>query len=383
MEQGKFSTYITDSKHIFVGRERRTRHAKPVAGVSKYGGQTGKCNLQGLELPGNIRQDLEAFGNHGIARGTWSSYTTAKKMLEQCCRENSITFDWPVSEKTILVFVHWLLKVRKVGGSTVESYLAGIRCAHIAKGLPAPQVRTDLVNLIIRGKKNLQAAERRAANTQSRQPVTQDILALLKARLRVWDAPAVDRRLVWAVATVCFHGAFRLGELLCKSERVFDPQYVLLDKDMDIDMQYRVNKSKGVLRLRLKSPKEDKMNRSLIVDVFGSGSNLCPVKALKSWLDAGVEREAEGPLFCLSSGAPLTPKKFIQIVRSQLKGYLEDENTIAGHSFRIGLASMLASLGYSETDIKAMGRWSSRAWLEYVKHPRTLRIAVARNVGLD
>jgi hypothetical protein len=105
MEQGKFSTYITDSKHIFVGRERRTRHAKPVAGVSKYGGQTGKCNLQGLELPGNIRQDLEAFGNHGIARGTWSSYTTAKKMLEQCCRENSITFDWPVSEKTVRTLV--------------------------------------------------------------------------------------------------------------------------------------------------------------------------------------------------------------------------------------------------------------------------------------
>lgn len=339
--------------------------------------------MQGIDLPVNIRQDLEVFGNHGIARGTWSSYNTAMKMLKQCCVENSINLDWPVAEKTILLFVHWLLKIRKVGGSTVESYLAGIRCAHIAKGLPTPQIRTDLINLIIRGKKNLQAAERRATNTQMRRPVTQDILALLKARLRVWNAPTTDRKLVWAVATVCFHGAFRLGELLCKSERVFDPQYVLLDRDMDIDTHYQVEQSKGVLRLRLKSPKEDKMNRSLIVDVFGTGSNLCPVKALKSWLDTGVERDADRPLFCLSSGQPLTPRKFIQVVRSQLKGYLDDENTIAGHSFRIGLASMLASLGYSETDIKAMGRWSSRAWLEYVKHPRTLRIAVARNVGLD
>jgi len=349
--------------------------------VSKYGGIAGNCNLQNLDLPDIIRKDLENIGNHGIARKMWSSYSTAKKMLRQCCEDNNIPYEFPVAEKTILVFVHWLLKVRKVSGSTVESYLAGIRCAHISQGLAAPQIRTDLINLIIRGKKNIQAAERRAAKVQTREPVTQDILALLKARLQVWAAPKADRRLIWAVATVCFHGAFRLGELLCKSERVFDPQYVLLSKDMDIDPQYTQNQSKGVLRLRLKSPKEDKQNRSLIVDVFGTGNNLCPVKATKAWLEASAENEAEKPLFSLSTGAPLTPKKFILIVRGQLKGYLDDEKAIAGHSFRIGLASMLAALGYSEADIKAMGRWSSRAWLEYVKHPRTLRIAVARNVG--
>jgi hypothetical protein len=288
---------------------------------------------------------------------------------------------WPVTEKIILIFVHWLLKVRKVGGSTIEAYLAGVRNAHIVRGWPAPPIRSDLINMIIRGKKNIQAAEQRLTPVPDRQPITPDILSLLKARLGTWDGSLTDKRLIWAVASVCFHGAFRLGELLCKSEAVFDPQYALLGRDADIDTKYTENGCKGVFRVRIKSPKEDKINRSLIVDVFGTGDNLCPVKAMKAWLASGTDRDPEQPLFCLSNGKPLTPRKFISCVRSRLRGYLDGADTkIAGHSFRIGLASMLAALGYSEADIKAMGRWSSRAWLEYVKHPRTLRIEVAQTI---
>jgi hypothetical protein len=339
-------------------------------------------NLARTGLPENVRKDLEFIGSHGIAKGTWSSYNTAVKMLRKCSEENGMPLDWPVKEKTILMFIHWLLKVRRVGASTIEVYLSGIRTAHIAQGLPAPTVRSELINLIIKGKRNMQATESRKVGKIERQPITPDILALLKARLRVWEAPEEDRRLVWTVATVCFHGGFRMGELLCRSENVFDPQYVLLARDADIDAAYRGNQCKGVLRLRLKSPKEDKLNRSLIVDVFGNGGKLCPVRAFVSW-EKLSEKELDQPLFRLSNGKPLTARKFTYIVRGQLRGYLEGVDLyISAHSFRIGLASMLAALGYSEDDIKAMGRWSSRAWLEYVKHPRTLRIAVAQTIGL-
>jgi hypothetical protein len=39
---------------------------------------------------------------------------------------------------------------------------------------------------------------------------------------------------------------------------------------------------------------------------------------------------------------------------------------------------MMAVLGYSDTDIKAMGRWSSNAFQTYVRLPRTKRIEMAR-----
>ena len=156
--------------------------------------------MERLGLPESVSKDLEMVGNHGIAKGTWSTYTTALKMLEKCCEQTGMELVWPVTEKIVLTFVHWLLKVRKVGGSTIEAYLAGIRNAHIVRGWPAPPVRTDLINLIIRGKKNIQAAEKRVVPTPDRQPITPDILALLKARLGTWNpacgqARSLGRRL--------------------------------------------------------------------------------------------------------------------------------------------------------------------------------------------
>ena len=124
------------------------------------------------------------------------------------------------------------------------------------------------------------------------------------------------------------------------------------------------------------------MNRSMIVDVFSTGTALCPVRAFRQWKREARCWEDAQPAFRLQDGRPLTAGKFTAIVRDRLRGYLDNvDEAISAHSFRIGLASMLAALGYSEEQIKAMGRWSSRAWLEYVKHPRTIRIEVARRVG--
>jgi len=342
----------------------------------------GAVQLDRLGLPRDVCQDLAHLGSHGLSKGTWSSYHTAVKMLETCCSEKRIPMSWPIEEKVILLFVHWLLKARRVGASTIEVYLAGIRAAHIVRGWPAPHIKSDLINLIVRGKKNIQAAEQRAQGDQGRQPVTPDILSLLKARLGTWDAPETDKRVVWAVATVCFHGAFRMGELLSKSERQFDPQYTLLEADVSTDPGYTLGGCTGVVRFRIKSPKEDKKNRSLIVDVFGTGGNLCPVRAVQKWQAVKKVTCLDQPAFRLHSGAPLTPRKITAIMRERLRGYLgRAERYLSAHSFRIGLASMLASLGYSEEAIQAMGRWSSRAWLEYVRHPRTTRITVARTVG--
>lgn len=336
-------------------------------------------NLQALKLPQEVREDLEVIGNHGLAKKTWSSYATATKMFEKCCNEKGLPNTWPVSDNTVLIFIHWLLIERKVGASTIEMYLAGLRKAQVAQGWPAPTIRSELINTIIRGKKNMQAAENRRTQTEGRRPVTKDILQLLKASIGKWDACTEDKRLVWAVATVSFHGAFRMGELLARTEAVFDPQYTLLARDIAVDTSYAIGGAKGVARFRIKSPKEDKANRSLIVDVFGTGGNICPVRAVQKWRQAVGEQVPDQPAFTWSTGQPLTARKFTGCVRQRLAKYMKgEEKRIAAHSFRIGLASMLGELGYSEEDIKAMGRWSSRAWLEYVKHPRTQRIEVAR-----
>ena len=42
----------------------------------------------------------------------------------------------------------------------------------------------------------------------------------------------------------------------------------------------------------------------------------------------------------------------------------------AGHSFRIGAATAAARAGVEDSKIQAMGRWSSGAFLAYIKTPR-------------
>jgi hypothetical protein len=46
------------------------------------------------------------------------------------------------------------------------------------------------------------------------------------------------------------------------------------------------------------------------------------------------------------------------------------------------MASMLGALGYDDDDVKAVGRWSSRAFEEYLMLPRTKRIAMAKKLKL-
>ncbi len=48
------------------------------------------------------------------------------------------------------------------------------------------------------------------------------------------------------------------------------------------------------------------------------------------------------------------------------------------HSFRIGTASMLGALGFSDEEVKAVGRWSSRAFEEYMLLPRTKWMQMAK-----
>ena len=50
---------------------------------------------------------------------------------------------------------------------------------------------------------------------------------------------------------------------------------------------------------------------------------------------------------------------------------------VKNHSFRAGVPTMMASLGYSDNDIMAAGRWQSKAFLAYTKLPRLQRAKFA------
>jgi len=234
--------------------------------------------LSSRNIPADVRQDLIRFGNNAVTQNTWSTYKTAQKLLVMCCDQHRMTLTLPVPEDTILVFIRWLAVTRGLRSGTISGYLAGIRQWHIASGLPNPNFRSELVNLILKGIHNSTNRLDRAEGRATRQPVTRDLMLLIRSRLRSWEAGAEARLLIWAVCCIALKGAFRSAELLARTGSFFDPAFTLLAEDVAV---VQATNGEGelvkALQVLVKAPKEDKAGRATILDVYESRDGCCPV----------------------------------------------------------------------------------------------------------
>jgi hypothetical protein len=334
-----------------------------------------------MDIPQEVKMSLARIGNHGLAKETWSSYRTGERMLLKCQKEYNRKFDLPLGKADLLVFIDWLIRVRGLKAATVKCYLAGIRQLHIMKGLDPPILMDSQVKLILKGQQNIDNAEKRQNSDKGRLPVTMTMMKLLKENIRQWDKSNETKLLVWAVCTLAFHGAFRIHELLCRTETSFDPAYDLLRQDVKIETATYGGKTTRFLTVRLKSPKEQRDGKTVVVDVFESGGDICPVRAYRKW-EKLSQGEADWPAFRAPCGTPLTGRKLNSYIRELLGGSVDyEKGKITSHSFRSGIASILGSKGFSDEEIKQAGRWSSNAFQAYMKLPRTKRAAIARRIG--
>jgi len=314
-----------------------------------------------------------------VTKSTWSTYKTAKTMLKKCEKETNTDMSLPIDRNKILIFIDWLARCRGLKCSTINTYLAGIRQLHIIQGIEPPIIRDGLVKLILKGISNKDGVNKRAGNFKGRLPMTLNMMHVLRKLIKTSDYTKNDKKLIWAVSTIAFAGAFRIGEILAKLESTFDPNFTLLAKDVTLSTD---KDNKTVLHICLKCPKESKTAAPTVVDIFQNNGPLCPVKAFLAWRNRKV-REPDMPLFRQENGTPLTGTKMNKIIRKLLDPYTNELVGVFGtHSFRIGIASMLGNHGYTDEDIMAAGRWSSRAFEAYTKLKRTRRALIGKQISL-
>ena len=214
-----------------------------------------------------------------------------------------------------------------------------------------------------------------------RLPVTASVMRLLKLELSKIEENKQDIRLYWTVSCIAFFGGFRIHELLCRKQDSFDPSFSLLGKDLKLVTSKVNNSEHKVIQLKLKSPKENKKGTSIIIDVYANLGDFCPVKALEKWMKTAII-DMNLPLFRKTDGTPLTGRKFNIILKNCLSKHIPYEaGSISSHSFRAGIASLMGTLGYSENEIKSIGRWSSKCFQDYIKLPRTRRLEMAKQLG--
>ena len=350
----------------------------------KYGknGLHSGDSLQHLGLPESVSTVIAELLNHSLAAGTWSSYRTVGNLIEKCQNETATSMVFPLSTRSIIIFVHWLFETRKVTASTANTYLSGLRYLHLVKGVDIPVLRPALIEQLIKGKKNLENIEKRQNRKPVRAPITLTSMKLIKIGIKNWESSRVDKAMVWTACTTAFAGCLRIHEILCKESTSFDPDFTLLGSDLRLNTTDFKGDQIKVIQIRLKSPKEDRIGKGKIIDIYESKGPLCPVRAWERWSRLKGETREDLPAFRRENGTCFTGKHLNKLLRAFLEPHLDYEQMkISSHSFRAGMATLLGTLGFGDEEIMAMGRWSSDAYLSYLKLPRTKRIEMAKKVA--
>ena len=181
---------------------------------------------------------------------------------------------------------------------------------------------------------------------------------------------------------MAFFGSFRITELLSKNASTIDPKVDLLRRDVEVLERKVGGKKIKFLRVMLKSPKEAKNNKQPIkVEVFSTGDKYCPVEAFESYERGfGVLPRSSAVFRIDTNGDSFSQRNFNAKLKKFFKPYVS-YGSLSGHSFRSGLSSLLGEAGFGDEDIMALGRWSSSAFLRYVKLGRLKRCRNAEKIS--
>ena len=291
--------------------------------------------------------------------------------------------DLPLSGETILAFSGWILNTG-ISSATLDTYLCSLRMLHLVKGMDPPTLRTQLVSSVVKGGKNKDLLHKRELANHGRLPFTPALLRLFKFELKDSNRSVHDKRMIWCATVTAFSGGLRGGEFLCRHASTYDPETALREKDVKLDVFTIGGRDTEILKLKLRAEKQNRSSAATICDVYPSDSSLCPVQAFKKWQSTKTFFDPELPAFRFQDGSNMTIPAFNKILKETLSPHLTRyKGSISSHSLRIGLATMLGEMGFSDEEVMAAGRWSSQAYQSYMRLPRTKRLEMSRAIAKD
>ena len=205
--------------------------------------------------------------------------------------------------------------------------------------------------------KILSAVNKLHGREDSRLPITIFILSRLNNALSKAVKSLYHRVLLQAMFTIAFFGLCRIGEITTQP----DGEIALYLKQLQL--------SPDSISLSITHFKHNKAHRPILIKMFKQTDlSICPVSAMRNYLE--MRKFESGPLFCFSDGKAISRNFFTKHLKNCLTFCDLDIKQYSSHSFRIGGASYLASLGLSDTQIRTIGRWDSNAFLRYIRNQR-------------
>ncbi len=316
---------------------------------------------------------FQEYVQAGLAQSTHRTYDAAMRHFTQFCLNYSIQAPFPVHEHLLCYFATYLAK-KNLAPQTIKTYLAAVRNAQIAMGLPDPRDQSSMP-LLKRVQAGISRIRLQAGKSTklTRLPIT---FRILQQICKAWASSRnPDRVLLCAVATTAFFGFFRLGELLPTSQSAWKATTDLAWGDVAVDDL----QSPRMIQVHLKQSKCDQSGIGADVVLGTTGVNVCPVGAVTQYLH--TRGPDAGPFFVDHAGQMATKAWFVQQVRKALLVLNLPAHLYAGHSFRIGAATSAALSGVQDSLIQTLLRWHSAAFLRYIRTPKSQLASVSARLA--
>lgn len=317
-------------------------------------------NLQSNNLLQNQpileKECLTLFAN-SLAQNTWKRYTSAFHLWEKFCLKERFS-PYSFSENQKLAFLCWCSKQTKLKSATISMYTSAI--SHVFTMLGSGE-NFGLQKILLKGLKN-KASKQPQTKNKFVTPMGLQNIRNLKKSLKKAKLSKITRQSLWAVSLISFWGCFRLREVLCKNNKVFDKFTDLLWNDISL--------GKTFVSFRIKSGKTNGSTPIKVRLEKLSNRFFCPKLAMKKLIKLQKNKgifDSELPVFRKSNGENLRSVELIGFLK---RIQTADEN-FSGKSFRSGIPSILGGKKggalFKSTDLQRFGRWKSAAFRSYIK----------------
>ena len=303
------------------------------------------------------------------AESTRESYSSGILVYHVFCDARNVPEELraPANQATITSFIVSL--AGSYSGSTISNYIHGIHAWHVLHGLEwrIHSLETDAA---------LKGADRLAppsSKRKKRQPYTTDFITMLRQQLK--DEDPFDTA-VFACLTTCFYAAARVGEFVVPRLDAFSPSSHVTSANLRVD---RDPNGLEVTVLHVPSTKAAPLDGE---DVFWSShpGPTDPYEALENHQRINCPSGSDHLFAYRHKGRlrPLTKSAFIKRLASAARqAGLEP---LQGHGIRIGSTLFYLLSGLPIEAMKVMGRWSSDAFLRYLrKHAQILTPLIQAN----
>ena len=195
----------------------------------------------------------------------------------------------------------------------------------------------------------------------SRLPITLPILVRMLQASNDICVSQYQSYMFKAMCSMAFFTFLHIGKITVSKRNSFNSNLLQLGQ---VSMQCGQNGEVVSLVITFKNYKHN-YNQNPFSIVLAKQLNACPVKSFLDYLL--LCGPLSGPLFINQEGLPVLRSDFCKMLCSVVQLCNLDPKKYKGHSFRIGAATYAAEQGFSDTQIRQLGRWKSDAFKKYIR----------------